>query len=120
MSVWSGIKSLFSSGDIVEKVSSGVDKAWFTEQERSGHFGWLLKLYEPYKIAQRLLALIFCIPYALAWFITFGLSFAFDVKSQLALLSGDMAVIVGIIIGFYFGAGAVEGVIKSRRAANGI
>ncbi|WP_416306214.1 hypothetical protein [Neptunicella sp. SCSIO 80796] len=116
MSVWTGIKSLFSSDNVIEKVSSGIDAVWYTDQEKAGNFQWLLKLYEPYKIAQRLLAVIFCVPYALAFLITFVASFFISVQAQMALLSGDIATIVGIVVAFYFGGGAVEGVIKKIKS----
>lgn len=110
------LKSLFTADKAIERVSAGVDAAWFTEEEKASNFHWLLRLYEPFKLAQRLLALVFCLPYALAFLVTFAASFYVDVAEQLTLLQGDMAIIVGIIIAFYFGGGAVEGVIKGRRS----
>jgi uncharacterized membrane protein len=105
---------LFGSEKTIDKISSGIDKAVFTKEEKADEFRVLLKLYEPFKVAQRLLALIFCIPYALGWFTAFVGSFFTEIDSQLQLLSGDISIIVGIIIAFYFGGGAVEGVIKSK------
>jgi len=107
-------KGLFSSGELVENVSSGLDKAFYTEQEKAGGFASLIKLYEPFKLAQRLLAIIFCIPYMLMFFITWGVSFAgVDVSNQMQMINGDITTAVGIILAFYFGGGAFEGVIKA-------
>jgi len=94
-------------GKAVDGVYNGVDKLFYTDEEKKDNFKVLLKLYEPFKIAQRFLSLIFGIPYALAWFITFVVSFYKDVEPQIALLSGDMGMIVLFIIGFYFAGGAI-------------
>ena len=66
-----------------------------------------LKLYEPFKVGQRYLALIFGVPYASAWFVTFIASFFIDVAPQMELLKGDMGMIITVIIGFYFAGGAI-------------
>lgn len=109
-------KSLFSSKSVVEDateaVISGVDKIWYTDEEKAERFERFLKLYEPFKRAQRLLALVFCIPYALCATLTFILSFWVDVSTQLDLLGGMFGVIVATIVGFYFGGGLLE----SRKA----
>lgn len=109
---------IFGSKKAVETLSSGIynglDKVAFTNEEKADYFKDLLKLYEPYKIAQRLLACIFCIPYMLAWFITWGASFfGLTVADQKEMLSGEIAYIVGIIAAFYFGGGAIN-IVKSK------
>lgn len=118
------IKGLFSSSEVVEGVKQGVDKAFFTAEEKADNFHMLLQLYQPFKLAQRLLALVFCIPYAFAWLLTFLVSFIADsVETQVQMLSGDIAVIVGLIVAFYFGGGAVEGGLSEfgkRGRSNGI
>lgn len=116
MSIWG---KLFGSdkviGGVVDGVYNGVDKLAFTTEEKAEYFHKMLKLYEPFKIAQRLLACIFGIPYAFAWTVTFLVSFFFPVETQLKLLSGDIATIVGVIVGFYFGGGAIEGIVRGAR-----
>lgn len=107
---------MFGSDKVIDAARDGIDAMFYTEEEKQRQFGTLLKLYEPFKLAQRLLALIFCPPYALAWIITFGMScFGLDIKSQLDLLGGDMGTIVGVIAGFYFGGGAIEGIVRGAR-----
>lgn len=100
---------LFGSEKIVSGVVDGIDKAWHTPEEKAEHFRLMLKLYEPFKIAQRLIALTFGVPYSLAWFITFGASFFVDVSNQLTLLSGTMGQIVLAIVAFYFLGGTLTG-----------
>lgn len=55
--MWSAIKGLFSMDNAINHVSSGIDKAFFTDEERSDNWMRALALYEPFKIAQRLLSL---------------------------------------------------------------
>ncbi|AWL11937.1 hypothetical protein HMF8227_01462 [Saliniradius amylolyticus] len=115
--MFSWIKSLFSPETVSQGVSAVVntgDALWHTDEEKAHGRERLLKLYEPFKLAQRLLAVIFCVPYGLAWFITFAMSFWINVDDQMTMLKGDMAVLVGVILAFYFGGGAFEGFITAK------
>lgn len=85
----------------------------FTDEEKSTAKQTFLKLYEPFKIAQRYLAIIYSIPYVTAWIVTFFASFKYDVTTQVNfLISSDVGMINAIIIGFYFCGGMGEGMIK--------
>lgn len=99
-------------GRLTDGIYNGLDALVYTPEEKAENFQKLLKLYEPFKIAQRFLALIFGIPYALAWFITFCLSFKFNITFQLELLSGTMGQIVLAIVAFYFLGGTISGFKK--------
>lgn len=95
---------------------NGVDKLVFTEEEKADRFERLLKLYEPFKLAQRLLAVIFSVPWALGWIIAFVMAaFGQEITELKALLSGQMGSIVLTINAFYFGGGALEGLIKAGK-----
>lgn len=96
---------IFGSDKVIDAGISSIDKIFYTDEEKSDKKALFLKLYEPFKLAQRYLSLVFGVPYAFAWFITFVASFFIDVTTQLELLSGDMAVIVGLIVAFYFAGG---------------
>lgn len=129
------IGKLFGKDDVIKKASegiyNGVDAAWFTSEEKAEHFKSLLKLYEPFKIAQRLLACIVCIPYVFIWLCCACLYIAsafFDPcvdgckYAQLAHIAQDLATFnhqnlsmqAGIILAFYFGGGAVEGIVRAK------
>ena len=108
-------EKLFGSNKVIEKMGegiyNGIDKAIYTPEEQIENRLKSLAAYEPFKIAQRLLALVFTIPYALAWIITFIASFFIDVADQQAvLLNGNMGQIVLAIVGFYFLGGVVNGI----------
>lgn len=106
---------LFGSDKVIDAGIKGLDAVVYTQEEKAKYKLSLLKAYEPFRVAQRFLALIFSIPYAVAWLATFVASFFADsVEAQTALLSGDVGLIVTVIVGFYFGGGAVEGVLRTR------
>ncbi len=102
---------LFGSDKIIDAGVNGIDALVFTDEEKSNAKMQFLKLYEPYKLAQRYLALIYSIPYALAWLVTFIASFFIDVALQIELLKGDAFYINIVILSFYFGGGAAEGIV---------
>ena len=113
---------LFGSNKVIDSTIKGIDAAFYTEEEKAQSLERrislkisLLKAYEGFKVAQRLLALIYGIPYVTAWFATFAASFFVDVEKQMAYLSdSDMATANLIILGFYFLGGAGESVMKYR------
>ena len=108
-------EKLFGSNKVIEKIGDGVyngiDKAVYTPEEMIDNRLKSLAAYEPFKIAQRLLALVFTIPYMLAWTTTFIASFFVDVADQQeVLLNGTMGEIVLAIVAFYFLGGVVNGI----------
>ena len=106
------LSKLLGSDKVVGSGLKMLDSAFYTDQEKAENKKAFLKLYEPFKVAQRYLALIFCVPYSLAVFITFAASFFMEVEKQQALLTGDIGTIVGIIVGFYFLGGSFSGGFK--------
>lgn len=120
MGIWN---SLFGSDKIIDAGIEGIDKMVFTDEEKSSAKMKFLKLYEPFKLAQRYIAMTFCPAYIFMWIVAGLLEvanifiIAFTDKSlntevMYILLSGDISMMVMLILGFYFGGGAIEGVIK--------
>ena len=103
---------LLGSDSAIDAGIKGIDAIFYTDQEKAENKKAFLKLYEPFKVAQRYIALIFCIPYALMCAVTFGASFFRDVTTQKELLMGDIGTIVGIIVAFYFLGGSLAGGFK--------
>ena len=101
-------------GGIVDGIYNGVDKLAYTPEEKADNFKVMLKLYEPFKVAQRLLALTFSIPYMLAWIVTFMVSFSHNVDAQYEMLNGDIGSVVMLIIAFYFAGGVADTLIKNK------
>ena len=67
MAFWS---KLFGSDKIISAGINTIDKIVYTDEEKADNKLSLLKLYEPFKLAQRLLAVIYSIPYAICWLVT--------------------------------------------------
>lgn len=140
MGIWS---SLFGTDDVVKKtvdgIYNGVDAAVYTAQEKAQYFLDLLKHYEPFKLAQRLLALSIISTYLFVWLIAGILLVAsvfFDpnipagatatyisksaqliaASKQLAADNNDiLGLPTGLIVAFYFAGGMAEGVIARYR-----
>ena len=116
MGIWS---SLFGSDKLIDAGINGIDAMVFTDEEKSSAKMKFLKLYEPYKIAQRWLALVVSIPYVSMWFIT-GLIYIADIftvkeldtSKIMGFLNGDMGSAFILVLSFYFAGGAVEGVVS--------
>ena len=128
---------LFGSESVIKKAAAGVyngiDYAFHTDQEKAEHFLKLLKAYEPFKLAQRFLALIIAIPFVLIWLLCAVLMFAsalmepcvsdavcrsstiLDSAKMLADWNNEtLGLPLSIVVGFYFGGGAIEGVVRAR------
>lgn len=112
MGIWS---ALFGSDKVIAAGIDGLDAIVFTPEEKSKAQQEFLKLYEPFKLAQRYLAIIFSVPYVLAWIVTFFSSFFSDVSRQFELLNGDIGSIVFAIVSFYFLGGVASGILKSKK-----
>ena len=119
--------SIFGTESAVNKtvdgIYNGVDKAVFTKEEKASHFLLLLKAYEPFKLAQRLLAITVVPIYILVWLCSVTLLmigvFADDpinllkASEELGNRNNEtLGLPVSLILGFYFGGGAVEGIIS--------
>ena len=113
------LSGLFGSKKVIEAGINGLDALVFTDEERSDKKLLFLKMYEPFKLAQRYIAMTFCPAYVICWVLTFLIEVldVFMVKdlntdTLYSLLQGDMAVMVVVILTFYFSGGAVEGIVN--------
>lgn len=108
---------LFGSEKMVDAGIAAGDAAFFTKEERSEWTLNLLKAYEPFKLAQRFLAFIFCVPYALlaSGMIISELFFSAEIDESLRLLNETFGGPCSIIVAFYFGGGLLEGAINASK-----
>lgn len=106
---------IFGSDKIVDAGIKGIDAMVFTDEEKSNVKLAFLKAYEPFKLAQRYLALL--ITLLIVVFAITGITFVSlgrDVDQLLDLFSAlNLDLSSALIYGFYFGGGAAEGIIKS-------
>lgn len=120
MGIWA---RLFGDDKVVDKSFDLVDNAFYTDQEKAENKSNILKYYEPFKLAQRYLAMTFAPVYCFAWVLTFltellsalwGNTVKLD--KVYGLLTGHMATMVILILGFYFAGGAAEGIMDRMKA----
>ncbi len=103
---------LFGSEDVVSAGLSAGDKIFYTDEEKSDYKLMFLKAYEPFKLAQRMIVMTIIPAYTLAWVTAFIIrAFGGEISGLLELLRGDMGTTAIIIVTFYFGGGAAEGII---------
>ena len=108
--------NLFGTKEVVNGGINLIDNAFYTDQEKASMKIKLLKVYEPFKIAQRYLAFMF----TGAFIISFLLCLVFytlsiEYKGILEIVEVfNIDMIVLTIIGFYFGGGMIESLKKRK------
>ena len=133
MGIWS---TLFGSENVIKKAAdgiyNGVDAAFYTDEEKATGFFNLLKAYEPFKIAQRLIALAITIPYVVVWILcalmlvasgfvdpAYGKQIA-EASLHLGELNNNtLGTPVALVLSFYFAGGALEGVVGRMKSKPG-
>lgn len=111
---------IFDPKKLGESVLSGLDKTFLTNEERIDYLKELLGLYEPYKLTQRLLTIMFGGVFLFVHFTTAMTHLAFKLKGAdtdvlMSLYTENnksLGTIVLVIVTFYFGGGVMEGVVK--------
>ncbi len=119
----STIGKIFSPNQLGKSIVSGVDKSILTTEEKIDYHKEFLKLYEPYKIAQRFLAIMFTAVYLLIHLATAMAHFVMvllknPVQQIVELYTynhENLGMIALVIVSFYFGGGAVEGVVNKYK-----
>ncbi len=107
------LNRIFGSKKVVDAGINTLDSLVHTDEEKSKAQRAFLKLYEPFKLAQRLLAIFTVPPYVLAWVVCVSMSIlGADTTNPERLLEGRMGDVVALIVAFYFGGGAAESVFK--------
>lgn len=122
------ISSLFQSESTINKVVDAVvdtgDAIFLTDEEKLKYGNIkqklkieMLKAYQPFKIAQRFLALIFCVPFVLIHIFSVALyASGYTAKAvEIITLNNDAlgTIVLGVVL-FYFGGGSIEGIIERR------
>jgi len=118
------IGKLLGSEKVIESAANGIDKMFFTKEEKSENWIKTLKAYEPFKLAQRLLALIVTSVYLFVWLLSaimivlsYWFSGMLELSKMLAVFNNDtLSLPFALIIGFYFASGAAEGIINKIKS----
>mgnify|MGYP000297770427 CR=1 FL=1 len=129
MGMWS---KLFGTEKVIDGVYNGVDKSFFTEEEKADYLLMFLKAYEPFKLLQRLMALMVGIPYIIIYLVA---SFLFiygvtienieestrmiEASKELSHMNNEqLGMPFSIILSFAFGGGMIEGGIRAYKRNN--
>lgn len=115
------LTKILGSGDVIKQGMSLIDDMVVTSEEeiaaKSKAKTDLLAAYQPFKLAQRYLALMFAFTFLLCFAITLGMTLAGkgDIEGVKVIL-GDFWIgeIMLIIVGFYFGGGLAESVRNKK------
>ena len=115
------LTKILGSGDVIKQGMSLIDDMVVTSEEeiaaKSKAKTDLLAAYQPFKLAQRYLALMFAFTFLLCFAITLAMTLAGkgDIEGVKAIL-GDFWIgeIMLIIVGFYFGGGLAESVRNKK------
>ena len=114
---------IFNPRKLGESIINGVDKAILTNEEKLDYMQKMLVLYEPYKLAQRILVIMFSGSFLLVHLLTAVSHFVYvlrglNTEKVISLYNynnDSLGTLVMIIVGFYFAGGVLEGTVKNLR-----
>lgn len=114
------LAKIFNPKKLGESIISGVDKAILTNEEKIDYMQKMLTLYEPYKLAQRILAILFSSVFLVIHLMTAIAHFIYvlrdlnteKVVSLYSYNNDSLGMIVLMVVSFYFAGGVLEGTVK--------
>lgn len=115
------LSTIFGSGEVIKRGMDLIDDMHTSDTEsieaKTKAKTNLLSAYAPFKVAQRYLALIFAVTFVGSFLLVLGMTLAGigDIDAVRKVLAEfQIGWIMLTIVGFYFGGGAFEGIIKSK------
>lgn len=120
--MFSVISKMLGSGNVIEKGMDLIDSMHTSTEEeiqaKAKAKTDLLSAYAPFKLAQRYLALMFGLTFLLSYVLVLGMTISGygdpdAVTKVMDQFSINYAML--IILGFYFGGGAVEGFMEKKK-----
>jgi hypothetical protein len=114
------LSTIFGGGDVIKAGFDLIDDMHTSDVEaieaKTKAKTDLLTAYAPFKIAQRYMAVLFTINFIVAFWVAVALwSWDKDLQGFLDLmLAFNLGWIMLTIVGFYFGGGAFEGILKAK------
>ena len=115
------LANILGTGDIVKEGFKLIDSMHTSKEEEivatTKAKTDLLSAYAPFKVAQRYLAIVFAFTFTLSFFLILGMTLAgYDTAAaREVILEFQIGWIMLLILGFYFGGGAFEGVKKAGK-----
>ena len=115
--MFEAIGKIFSPNKLTDAIIDSGDALVFTDEEKAKMKLELLKHYEPFKLAQRLLSLIFTINFILAFWVGVALFIWYPnlAGGFLGLVKAyDLGWIMLAIVSFYFTGGIINGISNKK------
>ena len=120
------LAKIFNPKKLGDSIISGVDKAILTNEEKIDYMQKMLTLYEPYKLAQRILSILFSSVFLLIHLLTAIAHFVYvlrdlnteKVVSLYSYNNDSLGMIVLMVVSFYFAGGVLEGTVKRLKQPN--
>lgn len=114
------ITKLLGSGDVLSEGFKLIDNLHTSDEEeihaKSKAKTDLLSAYAPFKIAQRILAIIFAVTFVSSYIMVLALYFKDSPITEVTNIITAFKIdwIMLTIVSFYFGGGAIEGIIGKK------
>lgn len=112
-----GTDSAINKG--LDMVASAGDKAFFTSEEKSDYKLKLLKAYEPFKLLQRVLVTLFCVPYVVLHCVVIILAIcgvdSVDAEAISTMINNAFGLPVSAAVALYLTGGVLEGGFNARK-----
>lgn len=111
------IGRILGSEKVIDSSINTIDSLVYTDQEKANLKVDLLKNFEPFKLAQRYLALIFSSAFLIAFLTAISLSlFGLDYSGIIKIIDVfNLSWIVLSIVTFYFTGGTIESFKKTTK-----
>jgi len=116
--MWKLLGSIFGSTRVIKAGISGIDKAYYSNEEKADYHLKFLAAYEPFKLAQRLLAMVVVSAFIFVFLLAAGLmiwggiyenEIIIKTSEELIKLENDsLGWPVITILAFYFAGGTVN------------
>ncbi len=128
--MWQILGKIFGSKKVIDSSIKGIDKLFYTNEEKADYHLKFLAAYEPFKLAQRLLALLVVGAYILVFLMAAGLMIwggitgnhgITQTSADLIKLENDsLGWAIITILAFYFAGGTVNTFrqMKKRQRTN--
>ena len=115
------LSTILGNGDVITKGLNLIDDLHTSDEEmvqvKTDRQISLLNSYAPFKIAQRLLAMIISITFVCSYIMVLVLYFLDKPISEVQVIIETFTIdyIMLLIVGFYFGGGFAEGLMDKRK-----
>lgn len=121
--MWSVLAKIFGSGDVIKSGIDLIDNLHTSTEEeiqaKTKAKTDLLSAYAPFKLAQRVIAFSFTFVYLMCFSLVLGFTLAEMTsdadKVKQVLEDFQIGYAMLIILTFYFGGGAFEGILSAKK-----